>query len=52
MTKFANVRRFRVLNIVDDVTKECLGAVPETSISATAGAGADDDRRAVRGKAG
>jgi transposase InsO family protein len=31
--QFANGRRFRVLNIVDDVTKECLGAVPETSIS-------------------
>lgn len=26
-------RRFRVLNIVDDVTRECLGAVPDTSIS-------------------
>jgi transposase InsO family protein len=31
--QFANGRRFRVLNIVDDVTKECLGAIPETSIS-------------------
>ncbi|WP_426527616.1 IS3 family transposase [Bradyrhizobium sp. McL0615] len=31
--QFANGRRFRVLNIVDDVTKECLGAVPDTSIS-------------------
>jgi putative transposase len=30
--QFANGRRFRVLNIVDDVTKECLGAVPDTSI--------------------
>ena len=26
-------RRFRVLNIVDDVTRECLRAVPDTSIS-------------------
>ena len=26
-------RRFRVLNIVNDVTKECLRAVPDTSIS-------------------
>jgi transposase InsO family protein len=26
-------RRFRILNIVDDVTKQCLGAVPDTSIS-------------------
>ena len=25
--------RFRVLNIVDDVTRECLRAVPDTSIS-------------------
>jgi transposase InsO family protein len=30
--QFANGRRFRVLNIVDDVTKECLAAVPDTSI--------------------
>jgi hypothetical protein len=26
-------RRFRVLNIVDDVTRECLKGVPDTSIS-------------------
>jgi hypothetical protein len=26
-------RRFRVLNIVNDVTGECLRAVPDTSIS-------------------
>ena len=25
-------RRFRVLNIVDDVTRECLAAIPDTSI--------------------
>ena len=31
--QFANGRRFRVLNIVDDVTKECLGAILDTSIS-------------------
>ena len=31
--QFPNGRRFRVLNIVDDVTKECLGAIPDTSIS-------------------
>src|SRR5450755_4059388 len=31
--QFANGRRFRVLNIVDDVTKECLAAIPDTSIS-------------------
>jgi len=28
-----NGRRFRVLNIVDDVTRECLASVPDTSIS-------------------
>ena len=31
--QFACGRRFRVLNVVDDVTRECLAAVPETSIS-------------------
>src|SRR6185437_6594352 len=31
--RFANGRRFRILNIVDDVTKECLGAIADTSIS-------------------
>ena len=31
--QFANGRRFRDLNIVDDVTKECLGAILDTSIS-------------------
>lgn len=31
--QFANGRRFRILNIVDDVTKQCLGAIPATSIS-------------------
>ena len=30
--QFACGRRFRVLNIVDDVTRECLAAVPDTSI--------------------
>lgn len=31
--QMANGRRFRVLNIVDDVTRECLAAIPDTSIS-------------------
>jgi transposase InsO family protein len=31
--QMASGRRFRVLNIVDDVTRECLAAVPDTSIS-------------------
>ncbi len=26
-------RRFRVLNVVDDMTRECLAAIPDTSIS-------------------
>jgi putative transposase len=26
-------RRFRILNVVDDVTRECLAAIPDTSIS-------------------
>jgi transposase InsO family protein len=31
--QFACGRRFRILNIVDDVTRECLAAIPDTSIS-------------------
>ena len=31
--QLANGRRFRVLNIIDDVTKECLAAIPDTSLS-------------------
>ena len=31
--QLATGRRFRVLNVVDDVTRECLRAVPDTSIS-------------------
>lgn len=31
--QLANGRRFRILNIVDDVTRECLGAIPDLSIS-------------------
>ena len=26
-------RRFRILNVIDDVTKECLAAIADTSIS-------------------
>src|SRR4051794_41595557 len=36
--QFACGRRFRVLNVVDDVTRECLAAVPDTQAG---GAGAD-----------
>jgi transposase InsO family protein len=31
--QFAYGRRFRILNVVDDVTRECLAAIPDTSIS-------------------
>ena len=37
--QLASGRRFRILNIVDDVTRECLAAIPDTSIS---------DRRVAR----
>ena len=33
MISFARGRRFRILNIVDDVTRVCLAAIPDTSIS-------------------
>lgn len=31
--QFAQGRRFRILNVIDDVTKECLAAVVDTSIA-------------------
>jgi transposase InsO family protein len=31
--QFTRGRRFRILNVVDDVTRECLAAIPDTSIS-------------------
>ena len=31
--QFASGRRFRILNVVDDVTRECLAAIPYTTIS-------------------
>ena len=37
--QFADGRRFRVFNVVDDVTKECLAAVVDTSISGPRGRG-------------
>ena len=45
-------RRFRVLNVVDDVTRECLAAVPDTSISGKRVARELTDLIAVRGKPG
>ena len=31
--QFAGGRRFRILNVIDDVTRERLAAIPDTSIS-------------------
>lgn len=31
--QFASGQRFRILNIMDDLTRECLAAIPDTSIS-------------------
>lgn len=31
--QFSCGRRFRILNVVDDVTRECIGAIPDVSIS-------------------
>ena len=47
-----NGRRFRVLNIVDDVTRECLAAIPDTSISGRRVARELTDIIARRGKPG
>ena len=30
---FTDGRRFRILNVIDDVTRECLAAIADTSIS-------------------
>ena len=43
-------RRFQVLNIVDDVTRECLAAVPHTSISGKRVIRELDALIAIRGK--
>lgn len=48
--QFACGRRFRVLNIVDDVTRECLAAIPDTSISGRRVARELTDLVAARGK--
>ena len=50
--QFAIGRRFRILNIVDDVTRECLAAVPDTSISGKRVARILTDLIATRGKPG
>ena len=50
--QMANGRPFRVLNIVDDVTRECLAAIPDTSISGMRVARELTDLIARRGKPG
>ena len=45
-------RRFRVFNVVDDVTRECLAAVPDTSISGKRVVRELTDLIARRGKPG
>ena len=50
--QFACGRRFRELNIVDDVTRECLAAIPDTSISGRRVARELTDLIARRGKPG
>jgi putative transposase len=50
--QFANGRRFRILNIVDDVTRECLAAIPDTSISGKRVARELTALMALRGKPG
>lgn len=50
--QFACGRRFRVPNIVDDVTRECLAAIPDTSICGRRVARELTDLIARRGKPG
>ena len=50
--QMATGRRFRVLNVVDDVTRECLAAVPDTSISGRRVVRELTDLVALRGKPG
>ncbi len=45
-------RLFRVLNVVDDVTRECLAAIPDTSISGKQVVRELTDLIAMRGKPG
>jgi putative transposase len=50
--QMATGRRFRVLNVIDDVTRECLAAVPETSISGKQVVRELTELIALRGKPG
>jgi putative transposase len=48
--QLASGRQFRILNVVDDVTRECLAAVPDTSICGKRVVRELTDLIAVRGK--
>jgi putative transposase len=48
--QLSNGRRFRILNVIDDVTKECLAAIADTSISGRRVARELDTIIARRGK--
>lgn len=50
--QMANGRRFRILNIVDDVTRQCLAAIADTSISGQRVARELTDLICMRGKPG
>ena len=50
--QLADGRRFRILNIVDDVTRQCLAAIPDTSISGQRVARELTDLICMRGKPG
>jgi len=50
--QLASGRRFRILNVVDDVTRECLAAVPDTSICGKRVVRELTDLIAMRGKPG
>jgi putative transposase len=50
--QLSNGRRLRILNVIDDVTKECLAAVADTSISGRRVARELDAVIAWRGKPG
>lgn len=50
--QFGSGRRFRILNVIDDVTKECLAAIPDTSISGKRVARALDEIICRRGRPG
>jgi putative transposase len=50
--QFESGRRFRILNVVDDVTRECIGAIPDVSISGVRVARELSDIVERRGKPG